>query len=160
MGSFEEFPAGWRLFLRAYPWHRIAPVPFAQLNKPLAECRVGLVTTAGFHRTDQAPFEPKVRGGDVSFRVLAADTDLKSLENNHRSKLFDHEGMIDDPNLAFPLDRLHEMVADAAIGVVAPRHLSFMGSILKPARLIEDTAPEAADVFVADQVDLALLVPV
>jgi hypothetical protein len=34
-----------------------------------------------------------------------------------------------------------------------------MGSITAPNRLIKRTAPEAAEIFVRDEVDLALLVP-
>lgn len=160
MGSFSEFPAAWRVYLRAYPWHTINPVPHAPLRKRLSECRVALVSSAGFHLPDQAPFDPKARGGDVTFRELSADTDLSLLLNNHRSKLFDHTAMEADPNLAFPLDRLHELADAGVIGAVAPRHLSFMGSILAPKKLISQTAPLAAEVFVEDQVDLALLVPV
>jgi D-proline reductase (dithiol) PrdB len=46
------------------------------------------------------------------------------------------------------------------IGNVAPRHLSFMGSITAPGRLRTETAPEAAGLLVEDGVDVALLVPV
>jgi hypothetical protein len=35
-----------------------------------------------------------------------------------------------------------------------------MGSITAPGRFIRDTAPEAAQLFVEDEVDLALLIPV
>ncbi|MEA2325285.1 MAG: D-proline reductase (dithiol) PrdB, partial [Thermoanaerobaculia bacterium] len=65
-----------------------------------------------------------------------------------------------DPNLAFPLDRLHELERDGRIGRVNKRHLSFMGSITAPGRLIRDSAPAAAELLVADGVDIALLVPV
>jgi len=74
--------------------------------------------------------------------------------------VFDHAGIRQDPNLAFPLDRLRELAALGRIGSVAPRHLSFMGSITAPGRLIRDTAPEAARLFVEDGVQAALLVPV
>jgi len=65
-----------------------------------------------------------------------------------------------DPNLAFPLDRARELVRRGRIGSVNRRHLSFMGSITAPGRLIRQSAPEAAALFVEDQVDLALFVPV
>lgn len=65
-----------------------------------------------------------------------------------------------DPNLAFPIDRVRELAAAGRIGEVNHRHLSLMGSITAPGRLIRDTAPEAARRIVADGVDIALLVPV
>jgi hypothetical protein len=35
-----------------------------------------------------------------------------------------------------------------------------MGSITAPGRLVKHTLPEIADIFAADQVDVALMVPV
>ena len=69
-------------------------------------------------------------------------------------------GLGEDPNLAFPLDRLRELTAAGRIGEVNRRHLSCMGSITAPGRLMRDTAPSAARLLVEDGVDAALLVPV
>jgi len=77
-----------------------------------------------------------------------------------RSTSFDHRGIEADRNLALPLDRLRELAAEGEIGEVAPRHLSFMGSITAPNRLVRHSAPEAAEILVRDAVDVALLVPV
>ena len=52
------------------------------------------------------------------------------------------------------------MAAEGRIGEVNHRHLSFMGSITAPGRLVRDHAPEAARLLVSDGVDVALLVPV
>ena len=160
MGDMNEFSLVVRTFIRAYPWRRIDPVPWAPLRKPLAECRVALVSSAGFVLPGQEPFDDSIRGGDTSFRVIPHDADLTTLIDTHRSGTFDHTGLRRDPNLAFPLDRLHEMAAAGRIGEVAPRHLSFMGSITAPGRLIRDSAPAMAEILVEDQVDVALLVPV
>lgn len=159
MGELSEFPLRHRLFLTAYPWRRIDPVPWSPLREPLARCRLALVSTAGFVLPGQPPFETK-RGGDTSFRVIPREADTGTLVELQRSEVFDHAGIRQDPNLAFPLDRLRELAALGRIGSVAPRHLSFMGSITAPGRLIRDTAPEAARLFVEDGVQAALLVPV
>jgi D-proline reductase (dithiol) PrdB len=66
----------------------------------------------------------------------------------------------EDPNIAFPIDRVRELVARGRIGSGNRRHLSFMGSITAPGRLIHDTAPMGAQFLVEDQVDVALLVPI
>jgi len=68
--------------------------------------------------------------------------------------------MLRDPNLAFPIDRVRELVASRRIDSVADEHISFMGSITAPGRLVRDTAPEIARRLLADRVDIALLVPV
>jgi D-proline reductase (dithiol) PrdB len=51
------------------------------------------------------------------------------------------------------------MEASGAVGRLAPRALSFMGSISAPGRLVKETAPEAAALLEADGVDVVLLVP-
>lgn len=160
MGELTEFPLAMRLFLQAYPWRRIRPAPWTPLRKPLAECRVALVTSAGFVLPGQAPFDADVRGGDTSFRVIPASAPTRALIDSQRSESFDHAGMQADPNLAFPIDRLHELAANGRIGSVAPQHLSYMGSITAPGRLIRDTAVAGAELLARDRVDAALLVPV
>ncbi len=160
MGSLDEFSLGVQLFLRAYPWRRIEPVPWAARRKPLAQCRLGLVSSAGFALPSQAPFGRSILGGDVSFRLVPGDVDSKTLVNHHRSDSFDHSGMLRDVNVAFPIDRAREMVQSGRIGSVANHHVSFMGSITATGRLIKRSAPEVAEHFKRDQVDIALLVPV
>ena len=160
MGETAEFSLPVRMFLKAYRWRRIDPVPWTPLEKPLAECRLALVTSAGLVLPQQAPFDPSVRGGDFSYRCLPGDTDVKDLVESHRSESFDHSGLHQDPNLAFPLDRMRELVDAGRIGSLSRVHLSFMGSITAPGRLVRDTAPEAVRTLVEDQVDIALLVPV
>lgn len=160
MGSIDEFSLPVRLFLRTYPWRRIDPVPWAPLRKPLSDCRLALVSTAGLVLPGQEPFDASMRGGDYSFREIPVEASVESLVDTHRSETFDHEGIRRDPNLAFPLDRLRELVQAGRIGSLNSRHLSFMGSITAPGRLIRKTAPEAARRLAADGVDAALLVPV
>ena len=110
------------------------------LSKPLAECRVALVTSAGFVLPEQEPFDASFRGGDPSFREIPNDVAVRTLRESHRSKSFDHSGMRLDPNVAFPVDRLRELERGGHIGSVNRRHLSFMGSITAPGRLIQYSA--------------------
>lgn len=160
MATLDELPLWMRAMLRLYRWRRVAPTPLATLTKPLADCRVALVTSAGLVAPGDASFDEDVRGGDWSYRVLRGDLDVTELGEFHRSAAFDHRGIEADRNLAFPLDRLRELVSEGSIGAVAPRHLSFMGSITAPDRLVQRSAPEAVELLVRDEVDLALLVPV
>jgi D-proline reductase (dithiol) PrdB len=160
VGDFAEFSLVDRTFLRAYRWRKIDPVPWAPLEKSLSECRLGLVSSAGFVTPEQPAFDGSMRGGDPSFRSIPSDFPVADLIDTHRSDSFDHEGMLRDPNLAFPLDRARELVESGRIGSAADAHVSFMGSITAPGRLIRDTAPEIARRFVDDRVDVALLVPV
>ncbi|MBW2542243.1 MAG: hypothetical protein JRF15_09145 [Deltaproteobacteria bacterium] len=160
MGEIAEFSLAVRTYLRAYRWRKIDPVPWAPLDKPLSDCRLALVSSAGFVTPDQAPFDDSVRGGDASFRSIPSDFPVDELIDTHRSDSFDHEGMVRDPNLAFPIDRVRELVESRRIGSVAGEHISFMGSITAPRRLVRDSAPEIAHRLREGGVDVALLVPV
>jgi D-proline reductase (dithiol) PrdB len=106
------------------------------------------------------PFDESIKGGDYSYRVIAGSADVQALSDSHRSESFDHAGIASDRNVAFPLDRLRELAGTGEIAEIAPRHLSFMGSITAPGRLVKRSAPEAARLLVQDEVDIALLVPV
>lgn len=160
MGDTSEFSLTTRAFLKAYRWRRIDPVPWSPLRKPLRECNVAIVTTAGMVASGQPPFDNEMKGGDTSYRVIADDAKTATLIETHRSQTYDHAGVHADANLAFPLDRVHELAHDGVIGRANRRHLSFMGSITAPGRLVKETAPEAARLLVDDGVDAALLVPV
>ena len=160
MADLGELSLKYRLLLKAYRWRRIEPVPWAPLAKPLAGCRVALGSSAGLVLPEQEPFDDAIRGGDSSFREIPGTADVRSLIETHRSDAFDHAGLRADANLAFPLDRLRELEAGGRIGEVNRRHLSFMGSITAPGRLIKETAPAAAQHLVDDAVDAVLLVPV
>ena len=160
MAELSELPLSTRLYVAAYRWRRIDPVPWTPLGKPLAAARVALVSSAGLTAPGDPPFDASVRGGDWSHRWIAAGVDLATLVENHRSRAWDHAGVAADRNLALPLDRLAELAAAGRIGAVAPRHASIMGSITAPGRLLRDTAPKLAAGLLADGVDAAALVPV
>jgi D-proline reductase (dithiol) PrdB len=160
VASLTELPLSLRLFVKTYPWRRIDPVPWARMKRPLSEARVALVSTAGFVLPSQEPFDNDVRGGDWSLREIPADADTKTLIDAHRSSSYDHAGVHADANLGFPIDRMHELARDGAIGSVNHRHFSLMGSITAPGRLTSRSAPVVADALAADGVDAVLLVPI
>jgi D-proline reductase (dithiol) PrdB len=160
MGDMHEFPLKTRLFLRAYRWRQIDPVPWAALRKPLAECRLALASSAGLVLPGQVPFDDAFKGGDPSFREIPNDASVATMVESHRSDAFDHSGLHEDPNLGFPLDRLRELQQGGVVGSLNHRHLSFMGSITAPGRMVHSTAPAAVQLLVDDGVDAALLIPV
>jgi len=160
VGDLSEFSLPVRLFLRAYRWRVIDPVPWAPLRVPLARARLALVSSAGFVLPFQVPFDESVRGGDPSFREIPFDTEPSTLVDMHSSESFDHAAMRLDPNLAFPLERVRELEARGRIGSVNHRHWSFMGSLTAPGRFVAESLPPMASAAVADGGDAALLVPV
>jgi D-proline reductase (dithiol) PrdB len=167
VAQLDEIDFSERLFLKGYPFKKYAPradnpasVAMTPLKKPLAECTVALVTTAGFSLPDQPPFDVTIKMGDSSFRELPSTISPQVLEMNQRSWTFDKTGILRDRNLALPLDRLRELHIHGEIGKVAPRHYSFMGSIVGPRKLMNEYAPEVGRRLSVDKVDVVLLTPV
>lgn len=160
MGDLSEFSFKYRLYLKAYRWRRIDPVPWTPLKKPLPDCRLVLVSSAAIVTADQDPFDNFIRIGDTGIREIPWDVDIATLRETHRSKAFDHTGIRRDPNLAFPVDRLREMAEAGFIGSLNHRYLSIMGSVTDPAQLIKTTIPPVVSKLVDDRVDIALLIPV
>lgn len=128
--------------------------PFARPSKPLAECRVALVTTGGVHLPEQERFDIDDLAGDCSYREIPADAEeLTWTHAYHRPE--DRS----DLDAVFPLWTLRGLESEGVIGALNGRHFSFMGAIHDPAPLVEDTAPEVAAKLAADRVDAVLLTP-
>ena len=123
--------------------------------KPLAESRVAIVSTAGMHRRTDAPFTL----GAVDYRIVPGDARFDDMIVSHVSTNFDRSALQQDPNIAFPLDRLREMADAGEIGSVASWHYSFMGGMPMPTRF-EEAGTEVGRLLAGDDVDVALLVPV
>jgi D-proline reductase (dithiol) PrdB len=137
----------------------VYPTP-SQVNlpqKPLHQCTVALVTTAGVHWRDDRPFDLSNRLGDPTFRTIPRDASFVQLALSHVG--YNTKKISQDINCVFPLERLRELVQEGVIGALAPRHFSFMGYIPITAPLLNVTAPAVAAQLQADQVDLVLLIP-
>lgn len=145
-----------RFFMKFYGGKHYKTSPNTPLRLPLNECRVALITTAGFFLDGQAPFE----GGDCSYREIPNAIQTQALINGHKSAAYDERGLETDPNLAFPIDRFRELEIEGKIGSLNRRHFSFMGSITKPHTLITQSAPEVGHKLKTDSVDVAFLTPV
>jgi D-proline reductase (dithiol) PrdB len=115
---------------------------------------LGLVTTAGIHLRDEAPFT----GGDQSFRVIPAGTSPSEIVQSHASIGFDRTAFQRDINVVFPMDRVREFVARGEVGSLGSTYFSFMGAQRPPYdRLLQDTGPEVARRLRADGVEVVFL---
>lgn len=162
MATLDDLKLTHRIFTKNYPFSRFAVEddPRAKLEKPLAEAKFALVTSAGFMRPEDERYNNLIKLGDPSFREIPNDFPVRKLIEDHDSDSFDHAGLEVDRNLAFPLDRFKELEREGVIGTLNHRHLSFMGSIINPRGLIRQTAPQAAALFREDGVDAVFLTPV
>lgn len=144
---------------RKYKAVEVDGVPWASLSKPLNQCRLGLVTTAGVHLKNDKPFNMEDRQGDATYRTMPSTSTQQDLMITH--DYYDHTHADEDINIVFPVDRLRELVQEGVIGELAPTFFSFMGHIEEPhlTQLKQQTAPEVADWMVRDQVDVAIFTP-
>lgn len=138
--------------------HRVNPSPaFTPLRTPLSECRIALLSTAGVHLDDQEPFHTETVAGDQSIRLIPDDVDRSRLRFSHTH--YDTSSAERDPNVVFPLDRVHELVDEGRLGSTAPFHVGMMGFNPDPTRVAEEAAPEVVRRFLDMEVDVALMVP-
>jgi D-proline reductase (dithiol) PrdB len=111
-----------------------------------------------------APFDMEMERkqptrGDPSWRRLRSDATSATVEANH---LHIDTGYVErDLNVALPLDRTRELVAEGVIGALADSHYSTMGYQGNDTGTLENkSAPEIAAAMRREEVDLALLAPV
>ena len=147
--------------LSLYPWKNCKPDLSHQLQKPLSECNVAIVSSAGLYDVhNQKTFDPMILGGDYSYRIIPSDINMNTLREGHRSNSFDHEGIRENPSTGLPIPQLNALVKAGYIGKINYRHFSIMGSITAPSRFIKNTIPDIVKYLKEDHVDVVLLVPV
>lgn len=138
--------------------HRVnTETSFTPLRRPLDQATVALVSTAGVHVDDQIPFDVSTTAGDPSFRLIPDDVDLDRLQFTHTH--YDTAPANEDPNVVFPLERLHEFVDEGRLGSTSPIHVGLMGFNPDPTKIADETAPEVARLLVDAGVDVVVLGP-
>ncbi len=148
-----------RQMLQFFPCREADGVPWTPLGKPLAECAVAIVTTAGLHLRDDRPFNRDHPGGESTYRVIPSDSDPADIVQSHFSIGFDRTAIYRDINITFPVDRIRELAKRGVIGSPAPNHYSFMGALRDCTAIAEQTGPEVAQRLKEAGVDLVLLTP-
>lgn len=128
------------------------------IAKPIMDCKVALVVTAGAYlRESQERFDVKNPLGDDSFRIIPSDTAPEGIALAHPG--YDTRRAMQDLDTVFPYQLLNKLAAQGLIGEAAPTHVSFMGYVPRPERLIWKSAPQVGRLLMNDGVDLAILVP-
>ncbi|MEW6472165.1 MAG: glycine/sarcosine/betaine reductase selenoprotein B family protein [Actinomycetota bacterium] len=146
---------------KPYKYARFDTAPFTPLGKPLNQCRLGLVATAGVTLLDDdgRPAPMKVMGGEQANVVeIASDTPrelLVSIEEHYDR----HATTVDDINAYFPITHLQELAKNGTIGGLPPRLQKIFPNYSHRVTMTRD-APEVLAQLREDNVDAALLVPV
>lgn len=138
------------------------PIPWTPLTKPLSECNVALLSSAGIALKDDQPFDQEGERqnpwwGDPTYRIIPKTATEKDVRLYHLH--IDPSPAEQDLNCLFPLQRLQEMESSGRIGRMTERHYSIMGYILKPERLLRETVPAMIHNLKEDMADVVVLVP-
>ena len=130
----------------------VGRIPWTPLKKPLADCKVALISTSGVHLRSDRPINVN---GDPSFRVIPKNAQAGDIAISHLA--YNKTDALRDINLVFPIERLRELAAERVIGRVAEEHYGF--GLAPNAEELVVTAKEVARRLHESRVDLALLVP-
>ena len=100
-------------------------IPWTPLAKPLKECTVSLISTAGIALKTDKPFDQEGERrnpwwGDPSYRILPAGATSQDVRVYHQH--IDPSYAEQDLNCLFPLQRLEELAQAREIGRSAPKH--------------------------------------
>jgi D-proline reductase (dithiol) PrdB len=133
---------------RPHEWAHFDEVPFARLDKPLSDCRVGVVTTAN---------KAAMRGPRSTKLFAALNRESGHL---HTDMAWDRDAThTDDPETYLPVARLSECVERGTIGSISERFYGAPTDYSKRTTL-QDDAPQIEAWMREDGVDVALLVPI
>jgi D-proline reductase (dithiol) PrdB len=137
-------------------------IPWTPLSEPLSECTVALISSGGIALKSDEPFDQEGERqnpwwGDPSYRILPRTATVEDIKvyHLHVNPTFAQQ----DLNCLLPLQRLQALAEEGEIGRSAPRHYSFMGYILQPQTLLEESVPAIIGHLQQDNVDVVLLVP-
>ena len=149
-----------RLGFPPYRWAHFTDVPFMRLAKPLAACRLALITTAAPYQPgagDQGPRAP-YNAAAKFYTVYSDSTDtIPDVRISHVGYDRVHT-TAEDPNTWFPLAQLQRAVKAGRLGALTPR---FHGAPTNRSQRVtlETDAPELVRRCREDGADVALLVP-
>ncbi len=155
MPRLDRLPQVNRSNLLTFPAQVNDTAPFSVLAKPLAVCRLAIVTTAGLHRRGDRLFGP----GDQTYRVIPSDTPTVDIVQSHTSLGFDRTAIMRELNISFPIDRVRELVARGELEGLAPNFYSFMGAQRDAVRIDRETGPEVGRRLRDEGADVALITP-
>ena len=136
------------------PWVESKGVPWTPLAKPLADCTLMMLASAGVRLRTEPPFQP---ANDLTFRLIDSAIDAASLAPSHPAPIR-RPGQA-DINVVFPIERLRELQAEGLFRALTPHHVSILGAIKELRALHYDMAPAIAEHARQEGADLLLLVP-
>ena len=161
--SYAFLPRAFRPMYENSPQFTHEPA-WAEFAKPLAEAKVALLTSAGlFTPATQSPFDVERERleptwGDPTMRIIPNHVTQDQIGASHLH--INTADLLEDFNIALPIDRLAELVAAGTVGSAAEEHFSLMGFQSEGADVWRtETGPEIAARCHDMAVDAVILAP-
>ena len=152
-----------RMLQRWVSLSRETQIPWTPLARPLSQCTVSLVSSAGIALKTDDPFDPGIETqdpwfADPSYRVLPQTVRTGDIEVCHRhiNRCFAEQ----DLNSVLPTERLQELEELSEIGAAASSHFSYIGYTLRPERLLRESVPGIVRQLREEHIDVVVLIPV
>ena len=139
-----------------YKWSANDDAPLTPLKKPLSECRIGVLSSAGVHLPDQEAFNP-VRD-DMTFREIPRSITQDQVQIHHNN--YDNTDAYRDINCVIPVKAFTVLEEEGFVGSVADPILTFMGRVLRRSAFMKEMAPALHQRFQEMEVDAVFLIPV
>lgn len=139
-------------YSKPYAWAHHDDVPFTPLRKPISECRVGLVTTAGRTLT-----EGMIGAGRLMRESYAEPANPPPTHLFTDDLFWDKEAThTDDVDSFLPVNRLAEYATGGRIGSVSPRFYG-VPTDYSQGRTSQRAAPQILELCREDGLDAVLL---
>jgi hypothetical protein len=152
--------------------HRKDTTPITPLGKPLAECKILVLTSSG-HFVDgddpeplgvvdmtQAEAEARITEfvkSPATLSVIPVDTPADQIRVRHGG--YPVQAAAADPQVVLPLGHLQSLVADGVIAGLTNSAFSFVGATAQ-GHIKRSLGPEWAQLAIDQGADAALLVPI
>lgn len=161
--SFAFLPRAFRPLYEASPEFDHEPV-WADFDKPLEDATIGLLTSAGIYVVgEQEAFDVERERreplwGDPTLRTIRSNIAQDQVGATHLHIRTDD--ILQDVDIALPVNRLNEFVDEGWVGAAAPEHFSVMGYQEEGAEVWRTTTgPEIAARCHAADIDALILAP-
>ena len=141
----------------------LSKTPWTPLEKPLSECKVTPISTAGIFLKGDVSFDyererREPTWGDPAHREIPRTAGQSDVEYSHPN--IDMRYLAKDRNVAWPVDIFLDYEKEGVIGSLADTLYSIMGYILNFNPLVKKTAPLMVEKMKAEEVDADFIIPV
>ncbi len=145
-----------KLGFEPYQWYHADSAPeFTPLPKPLSECRLGMISTAGTYVQGQVAYYYK---DDTGIRAIPRTTPVEKLRFSHIMENYLVEAR-QDPCTVFPIEALDKLADEGVVGELSDNYFSCMGGIYSQNRVKNELIPNLESAVEAEGLDALLLVP-